>query len=193
MQRFRPLSLRLALLLCVASIPVGAALARTPAPDAAQRVTVTWSDPADFSDRRENPGFRRDRPELWLGQLAQHLQRRADRALPAGERLSVTFTDIKRAGTYEPWRGPLWDDVRIVKDLYPPRIDLHFTLTDANGAELAGGDRTLRDPAFLSRDVPVHDDPLRFEKRLLDDWVRREFSEPRRQASVTPPAAPRRQ
>lgn len=193
MQRFHSLSLRLALLLCAVSITACTALAKTPAPDAAQRVTVTWSDPADFSDRRENPGFRRDRPELWLGQLAQHLQRRADRALPAGERLSVTFTDIKRAGTYEPWRGPLWDDVRIVKDLYPPRIDLHFTLTDANGTELEGGDRSLRDPAFLSRDVPVHDDPLRFEKRLLDDWVRREFSEPRRQASVASPASPQRQ
>jgi hypothetical protein len=180
MQRFRFLSLALALLACAASAAAGPALAKAAAPDPARRVTVTWTNPADFAEAREYPGFHRDRPELWLGQLAQYLQRRADRVLPPGERLSVTFTDVKRAGTYEPWRGPLWDDVRIVKDLYPPRIDLRFTLTDANGAEIAGGERTLRDVAFMSRDVPMPDDPLRYEKRLLDDWLRREFAARRR-------------
>ena len=62
----------------------------------------------------------------------------------------------------------------------PPSIDLHFTLTAADGTTLSEGQRSLRDPAFLSRGVLYsRDDPLRFEKRLLDEWLRREFPQAR--------------
>ena len=95
--------------------------------------------------------------------------------LPAGQQLAVTLTDIKLAGAFEPWRGPQFDDVRIVKDIYPPRIDLRFTLKSADGAILAEGERTLRDVGFLTRGMANTSDPLRYEKRMLDDWLNREF------------------
>jgi hypothetical protein len=141
------------------------------------RVTVTWSNPADFTETRENAGagIGRESPEQWLAALAKHLRARADRVLPPNDHLAVTFTDVQRAGRYEPWRGPDWDDVRVIKDLYPPRIDLTFKLTDASGATVADGTRQLHDPAFLQRGVLNENDPLRFEKRLLDDWLRDEF------------------
>jgi hypothetical protein len=146
--------------------------------DAAARIAVNWTNPEDFSDVRQNPGagLGSPTPNAWLPQLARHLQTRADRVLAPGEHLDVTFTNIKRAGSFEPWRGPLWDDVRVVKDLYPPQIDLRFTLTGTDGATLREGERTLRDPSFLHRGTLSQDDPLRFEKRMLDDWLRREFA-----------------
>lgn len=142
------------------------------------RVQVDWTDPRNFADVRENPaGSQAARnPEEWVQALARWLQSRADSYVPPGDRLEVTFTDIRRAGTYEPWRGPQWMDVRIIKDIYPPRIDLRFRLTDARGATVAEGERTLRDTAFLQRNVLDTTDPLRFEKRLLDDWLRKEFA-----------------
>ena len=141
------------------------------------RVQVTWTDPADFTEAKQYPGsgLGRISPDEWLADLAKHVRYRADRALPSGDRLQVTFTNVQRAGTYEPWRGPRWDDVRIVKDIYPPRIDLTFTLTDASGAVVKEGTRELRDPAFLQRGILNENDPLRFEKRMLDDWLRKEF------------------
>ncbi|HEY6942664.1 DUF3016 domain-containing protein [Dokdonella sp.] len=145
------------------------------AAEPAQRVTVHWTDPHAFSDTRDNPGIRQMRPEEWLALLAKHLERRAEPMLPAGERLDVTFTDVDRAGRVEPWRGPEWNDVRIVKDIYPPRIDLRFTLTAADGRVIAEGERKLRDNAFLMRGTSDDSDALRFEKRLLDDWLRKEF------------------
>ena len=167
----RPFPLLIAAALSVAS-PLATALSNN---QAAPRVVVTWTDPAAFADVRYDPGFTLEKPEQWLGTLARYLQQRADRRLPPGQHLSVTFTDVQRAGIREPWRGPQWSDIRIVKDPYSPRIDLRFTLTDANGQVLDEGSRTLRDLAFLHRGGPLGDDPLRFEKRLLDDWLRREF------------------
>ena len=48
-------------------------------------------------------------------------------AAPADE-ARVTVTNIDVAGDIESWRGPGRCDVRIMKDTYPPRIDLSFRL-----------------------------------------------------------------
>jgi hypothetical protein len=157
-----------ALAACLFALGVAAA-------DAPSRIAVDWTDPAQFADTRENQGTFQIKPEEWLRQLSRHLQSRADRVVPAGQRLEVTFTDIARAGRVEPWRGPQWSDVRIIKNIYPPRIDLHFRLLDQAGKVVREGDRQLRDPSFMDRAVPSESDPLRYEKRMLDDWLRKEF------------------
>lgn len=177
MKRTRFLS-RLLPLLLAAVLPLASALATATPQRSTPRVTVDWTNPADFSDTRYNPGFPRERPEQWLGRLARYLSQRAERRLPPGDRLSVTFLDLQRAGIVEPWRGPQWSDIRIVKDPYSPWIKLRFTLTDADGRVLDQGERTLRDPLFLHRAGSLRGEPLGFEKRLLDTWLRREFPAP---------------
>ncbi|HUD41523.1 MAG TPA: DUF3016 domain-containing protein [Dokdonella sp.] len=147
-----------------------------PAPAAADsRIEVSWNPPDELSEVRQAVRPQRQPPIEWLEKLAAHLRHRADQVVPAGERLQVRFTDIKLAGDYEPWHGPRFDEVRIVKDIYPPRIDLHYRLIGSDGATLREGDAKLRDPAFLSRSNANDSDSLRYEKRLLDDWLRREF------------------
>lgn len=172
-----PTPIRAAMLL-VAFLAISAgALANERAKTADSRIEVTWTNPADFSEAGRDPDFGKGRhdPKEWLTELAKSLKRRADSVLPPGETLKVTFTDIQRAGAYEPWRGPQWNDVRVIKDIYAPEIHLTFTLRDADGKVIREGQRTLRDPAFLSRGTLSSTDPLRFEKRMLDDWVRKEF------------------
>jgi hypothetical protein len=80
------------------------------------------------------------------------------------------------AGDFEPWRGPRFDDIRIVKDIYPPRMNLAFRLTDAEGTVVKEGKRELRDLSFLMKiTMSFRDDPVRHEKALVDDWLRAEF------------------
>lgn len=140
-------------------------------------VQVNWDDPANFTDTRSNLCRNRVKPEEWLSQLARYVDNRAGRVIADGQTLKVTITDIQRAGQCEPWRGPSLDDTRIIKDIYPPSINLHFVLADASGHVVSEGDRTLRDSAFMHRGTLLNEsDPLRFEKRLLDDWLRKEFA-----------------
>lgn len=173
---FQPLS---AAALVAASLLAGCATApRAAAPNS--HVSVNWDDPANFSDTRSNLCRNRVKPEEWLSQLARYVDNRAGRVIASGQILKVTITDIQRAGQCEPWRGPNLDDTRIIKDIYPPSISLHFVLADANGHVLSEGDRTLRDSAFMHRGTLLNEnDPLRFEKRLLDDWLREEFAKAR--------------
>lgn len=139
------------------------------------RVNVTWTDPGQFTEVRYSHGFNHPKPETWLKELRKTVVRRADSLLQPGQRLEVTITDVKLAGQYEPWHGPRFNDVRIVKSLYPPSIDLRFSLTDAGGTVIDSGERKLRDPAFLNRGSTNSSESYRFEKRLLKDWLVREF------------------
>ena len=142
-------------------------------------VQVAWRDPAGFRETT----YGQDRIDtlqgVWVRQLAQYLRSQAERQLPAGERLQVTFIDIDRAGEYEPWLGPRYDDVRMMRDIYPPRIRLEFRRLAANGQLLAEGERQLVGNDYLSRSILTRsDDPLRYEKQLLDDWLHQELKTP---------------
>lgn len=143
------------------------------------RVDVNWTDPAQFSEIRQSGNRWEAKRGDWVEQLAQHLRKRAEQRLPSGERLSVTINDIQRAGRYEPWRGANVSSTRFVRDIYPPRIELEFTLRDANGNVVEQGPRKLTDLAFLMGSSPAGStDPLRYEKRLIDDWLNKEFKRP---------------
>jgi hypothetical protein len=125
------------------------------------RIEVVFQDPEKFADVKE--------------MIKEHLERLAPSFVPEGHKLSVTFTDIDMAGDFEPWRANA-SDVRIVRDIYPPRIDLSYTLTDASGAVVKEGKRALRDLAFQMNISPIgQNEPLRYEKRLLEDWLRSDF------------------
>lgn len=139
-------------------------------------VAVQWTDPEAFSDIRLSGNRWEARRGDWVEQIARHVRRQAERELPAGCTLDVTIHDIRRAGMYEPWRGPQMDHVRIIKDHYPPRIDLSFVLRDAAGNVVAEGTRELRDMGFMHRaSTTMGSDALRYEKQLIDDWLRRDL------------------
>jgi len=164
-----------ALLGAVLALVAGAALATSAPPD---RVSVTWAPTQQLTEVKDNPMQRGWlRPEEWEHQLGDHLRRRADRVLAPGERLDVRIDDIKLAGAFEPWHmRPGMEDVRIMKDIYPPRIDLHYRLIASDGSTIREGDAKLRDQAYLQRATAANTtDPLRFDKRMIDDWLRHEF------------------
>ncbi len=132
-------------------------------------VQVRWTDPAQFSDIRYSGNRWEAQRGDWVTQLATYFQRSAERQLPDGQLLSVAITDIRRAGQYEPWHGPRMQDVRVVKDIYPPRMSFEYTLTDASGAVIDQGERKLVDSAFLTSGPRVNDtDPMRFEKAMIE-------------------------
>lgn len=164
-------------LLGLVGLAPGLALAANPAPENESAFAeVMFLEPKTFTDVSDH-----DMGDYvqtaYLDQLRDYLVRKAERYVPPGHKLSVTFTDIDMAGDFEPWRGPQFSDIRIVKDIYPPRMELSFRLVDADGNVVEQGKRTLRDLSFLMKlNTGFRDDPLRHEKALLEDWLRDEFN-----------------
>jgi hypothetical protein len=148
-----------------------AALAAAPA-----AVDVSFGDLAKFTDLRVSVlTSERDRQGL-AEELRRHVEGVAPAHLPPDSRLSVRITDVDMAGEYPPITGPMSSDMRVVREVYPPRIDLEFTLVGADGRTLREGRRNLRDSGFLWSASPGTQRHLAFEKALLDGWLRREFA-----------------
>lgn len=166
---------RLLLLSALALLGSGAARALDPVKGPSV-VDVTFFEREKFTDVRDAYMGTDKGRDGTLDTLKEHLMKRGLRGLLPGQKLAITITDVDLAGDYEPWRGPQWSDVRVVKDMYPPRIKLSFRLTDADGTVLKEGTRDLFDMGFLMKmTMAFRDDPLRHEKELLDDWLSDEF------------------
>ena len=152
------------------------AAALLPALAAAQPpVEVRFADLAKFSDLR-NTELRDERESAGLAEeLRKHLEAKAPARLPPGTRLAVTITDVDMAGEFLPIPRSANRPVRIVKEAYPPRVDLEFRLARADGHVEREGRRELRDLGFLSRTRLPEREALAHEKALLDDWLKREF------------------
>ncbi len=170
------MKIRQHLLATLAVVGLTAALQSAPASTAHHALTdIVFLEPQKYTDVKDSDWGDHERT-TYLDQLRDHLRDQARYYVPQGYLLKVTFLDIDMAGEFEPWRGPRYSDVRIVKDIYPPRIVLAFQMTDAEGNVVSKGQRDLRDLAFLMK-MPsgFASDAMRHEKTLLDDWLRNEF------------------
>ena len=181
------MKLRLALLALLVATAAGTASARirnVTDPDAPRSlpaqgtVSVRWEDPAQFTEIRYSHNRWEARQGNWVEQLATYLRERAEKRLPQGEQLDVNIVDIRRAGNYEPWHTA-FNDVRVLRDIYPPRMTLTFKRIAADGRVIAEGERKLSDMGFLmSGNAVGSHDPLRYEKHMIDRWLARELAAP---------------
>jgi len=139
---------------------------------AAPRTEVVFNHPENFTDVRDRQSPTDKGRDYILSQLRDHLVDVTARLVPDGDKLTVTFSDIKLAGDFEPWRGPQWDDVRIIKDIYIPFFKFTYSVTDPSGRVVKSGTENIQDMDFQMRVTLDTSDPLRYEKQILDDWAR---------------------
>lgn len=113
-----------------------------------------------------------------LKQFEKHFKQLAERYLPIGDKLEIVVQDIDMAGATEPWHAPNLVDTRFIRDIYPPRISLHYLWHDKTGGLKADQQEKLSDLNYLMLLDSAYytNDPLRYEKTLLDRWFRRTFS-----------------
>lgn len=154
------------------AFPVFAETAPTPAA-APSNVEVRFEKTDKFRDATYDN--RRNTSEQVAKDIAAHMQKAGLRYLPAGQRLEVEITDIDLAGRYEPWHIQA-RDVRFMRDVAWPRIDLKYRLFEGD-KEIAQGDDHMSDMTYLHRPgLATSGDRLRYEKAMIDQWFRARFA-----------------
>jgi len=152
--------------------------------DSKARVEVGFDHPEKFTDVKDSSFGSEKGRDSYLALFKEYLQDRAPHYLADGQKLSITFTDIDLAGDFEPARGPDYNDVRIVKDIYPPRLNFTYKVVDASGAVVKEGQEKLIEMAFQMTANPVNNqDSLRYEKAMLDNWLRAQSWRPKKAAA----------
>jgi hypothetical protein len=138
------------------------------------QVEVVFVEPEKFTDLRVDYYASTEPSARAQQELREHLVRAGQSCLKPGQTLLVRITNVDLAGDFEPWRGPDFDHIRILRDIYPPAITLEFRLTGADGKVLAEGKRELRELGYLTSLALPNWDPLRYDKEMLRSWLRRE-------------------
>lgn len=139
-------------------------------------VVVEFVNPENFTDIRDRQFPSKPEENPHLKNLRKHMEKSAARYVGPGQTLLIKFTDIDLAGDLEPHTNPNLLDTRTVKGVYPPRAKLSYVLSDAQGAVVRSGDADLKDLGFDAHNGGMSSDPLRFDKRMLDKWLRKEFA-----------------
>jgi hypothetical protein len=154
----------------VAALLSGCASSPEDVPGGGGTATVTFLEPEKFSDLQRSGLTAAKSRDVLLPVIDQFVQQEAARSLPAGWQLSLEFLEIDQAGRIPPTRH---DEVRVISDNLPARLEFQYALRDPSGRVLKSGRESLSGQA---RDTPAHTqnpEELAVEKRLLRDWIRR--------------------
>lgn len=135
-------------------------------------VKITWQKVDNFRDVKA-VGDIQSRYELRTFEtLTKSLNKTASKAFKPNQKLEMVVTDVDLAGDVRPTFGATPNDIRVVKDLYPPRMTFSYKVLEGEQVIVAG-DEKLRDMGFMQTVGVTNDKPLRYEIKMLDEWLKK--------------------
>lgn len=134
-------------------------------------VRVTFVDPAKYHDEDfRNAASRKD----VIAEFRKFFDRLGERYLKDSQTLRIDVLDADLAGRYEPWQ-PEFQNVRILRDVTPPRFKLRYTLNQGRTV-LMSGEETVTDNFYLwNPSARASSERFVYEKDMLRDWFRKRF------------------
>jgi hypothetical protein len=137
-------------------------------------VTVTFTKSDGYADMPFTPWEK----ERVMKDLQSHFDKLGAQ-LPQGQDLKVEILDIDLAGRIEPRIG-VSHDIRILKGGADwPIIQLRYSVESQNKV-LKSGESRVADMTYLSHfNRYSANEPLRYEKKMLDDWFKKVMADPR--------------
>ena len=132
-------------------------------------VSITWQSPDKYSDI-ESTGERQSRFEQRaFDSITENLAKLADKVLTHGEQLQLTVTNLDLAGDVRPTFGASANDIRVLKDIYPPKITFSYRVNKGQEVILSG-DEELRDLNYLGGIQPRRQESFMYENQMLKQW-----------------------
>jgi Protein of unknown function (DUF3016) len=138
---------------------------------AAGTVQVKFVEPDRYTDARD-AHLRADQN---LEALKRHLEQAAAPYVADGQTLKIDVLDVDLAGDVR-HGGRAPNDVRVLRGRADwPRIELRYAL-EAPGQAARSGQARIQDLAYQQRLAGRSGEALAYERRMLDEWFRREFA-----------------
>ncbi|MBE1287609.1 MAG: DUF3016 domain-containing protein [Alteromonadaceae bacterium] len=142
-----------------------------------ERVSIIWQDYRSFNDVKPVNQGRTKFAKHVFNELSDYFAQLASE-LPDGQRFEITVTNLDLAGQVFPASfvglGSGGQDVRLVKDVHIPRMDLSWRILDANGVQIKAAEDSIKDMSFNQRHNPFFSHEfLRYEKNMLRSWFKR--------------------
>ncbi len=128
---------------------------------------VTWTNPEKYRDVNSGNEPKTKYRERVFKDLEGHFSKMASE-LPEGHVLKVKVADVDLAGDVN--AGGI-NRIRVISDLYFPRIKFSYELFDESGEKIKAGGMNLKDMNFLmGSNIRYRNKSLGHEKKMLDEW-----------------------
>ncbi|MCL1050104.1 DUF3016 domain-containing protein [Shewanella abyssi] len=134
-------------------------------------VKVEWQDPKSFRDVRSGGEIQSRFEKRTFEELTKNLNKEAAKILQPNQKLEMVVTDLDLAGDVRPTFGATMHDLRVVKDIYPPRITFSYKVTEGEQVIIAGNEK-LTDLNFMYSIHKNSSRPNRYENALLTSWLK---------------------
>lgn len=137
----------------------------------AGEVSVTWSDPAKFTDIvASNSTDKAYRKSIEKALSAEFKAQAAK--LPEEQKMTVNITDIDLAGEVDPIPSRAGQRVRVLKDLYYPQLRFDYKIIGKDGSTVKEQDGvTLKDAGFLSGSGNAASrQDFYYERQMIKTW-----------------------
>jgi len=135
-------------------------------------VKIEWQDPKNFRDVKAVGDIQSRYEKRTFKTLTKNLNKEASKTLKSEQKLEMLVTDLDLAGDVRPTFGATMNDIRLIEDLYPPRITFSYKILEGDKVIMAG-DEKLTDMGFMQTVGRASDKPLRYESKLLTDWLKK--------------------
>lgn len=141
-------------------------------------IKVEFEDVDKYTDFSVSGLSEKKTEGIFESELEGELKRFSERYIVGDYTLFILFKDIDMAGDIQPWRNRHNADIRYIERIYPPRMELAYTLKDAEGNVVMEGEETIADIAFdFNILAPIRSQSMSFfyEINMLEDWIRKTF------------------
>ena len=133
---------------------------------------VTWQEPEKYTDIRPSNESRDSFKERIFKEFNIMFAGMAKK-FPDGYLLEINVTDLDLAGDVNGMYSSLGREIRVIKELYWPRMSFSYILKNGKNEIVASAKEDIKDMNFMSP-VGMHSSGSSFdyEEKMLNDWFK---------------------
>ena len=135
-------------------------------------VKVEWLEPDNYNDIKASNELQSRFENRFFETMTKNINKQAEKTLKPNQKLEMQVSNVDLAGDMRPTFGATTGDLRVVKELYPPKMTFTYQILEDNKV-IISGDEKLTDMSFLSRISRINERPFSAETTMLNDWLKR--------------------
>lgn len=135
-----------------------------------ETVSIEYVDPEKFTDLESTSSTKKNTRADFARSISKELTRRLRASFGEDARLDLVITDVDLAGRINP---ASFHDVRVLREVWPPKMEFSYKLTDADGTVISEGEKRLVDLGYLGFSISgSRHDRFHYEREMVKDWLR---------------------
>jgi len=131
---------------------------------------VKWNDYKEFRDLESDYSTDKKHFKHFKKEMEYEIERLSKKYLKNDYKIEITIKDVDQAGELRFIRS---DRIRVIKDIYSPRIKISYKIFH-NNLIIKKEDAEIRDMNFLTINH-MKSSAFEYEKRAMEKWFKKTF------------------